>query len=182
MGLQSENILRKIGREFLITFFLFDLAEWRVASENHVKRPKMQLLASKVMVSVFWDAHSIIYIDYFENRKSINSYYYIELLARLKDNIAKNWWHMKKKKIVFHRINAPYHKSMKTMAKLNKLGFNLLPHQPYSPDLAPSNYWLFADLKKMLQGKRFGSNEEVLVATEAYFEAKDKSFYTVLKS
>ncbi len=41
----------------------------------------------------------------------------------------------------------------------------------------PSDYWLIADLKKMLQGQRFGSNEEIRVATEAYFEAKDKSFY-----
>jgi len=129
------------------------------------------------MASVFWDAHGIIYIDYLKKGKSINSDYYIELLVRLKDEIAKKRPHMKKKKIIFHQDNAPCHKSMKTMAKLNELGFNLLPHPPYSPDLAPSDYWLFADLKKMLQGKRFGSNEEVIAATEAYFEDKDKSFY-----
>ena len=29
----------------------------------------------------------------------------------------------------------------------------------------------------MLQGKRFGSNEEVIVESEAYFESKDESFY-----
>ena len=29
----------------------------------------------------------------------------------------------------------------------------------------------------MLQGKRFGSNEEVIAETEAYFESKDESFY-----
>ena len=58
-----------------------------------------------------------------------------------------------------------------------KLGYELLPHTPYSPDLAPSDYWLFADLKKILQGKIFGSNEEVIAKTEAYFEARDKSFY-----
>ena len=29
----------------------------------------------------------------------------------------------------------------------------------------------------MLQGKRFGSNEEVIAKTEAYFEAKNKSFH-----
>ena len=66
---------------------------------------------------------------------------------------------------------------MKTIAKLSELGYELLPHPPYSPDIAPSDYWLFADLKKMLQGKRFGWNEEVIAETEAYFEAKDKSFY-----
>ena len=59
----------------------------------------------------------------------------------------------------------------------HELNFELLPHPPYSPDLAPSDYWLFADLKKMLAGKKFRTNEEVIAETEAYFEAKDKSFY-----
>ena len=60
------------------------------------------------------------------------------------------------------------------MAKLHELHFELLRHPPYSPDLAPRNYWLLADLKRMLQEKTFGSNEEVISETEAYFEAKDK--------
>ena len=63
------------------------------------------------------------------------------------------------------------------MAKLYELHFELLLHPPYSLDLDPSDYWLFTDLKRMLQGKRFGSNEEVISETETYFEAKDKSFY-----
>ena len=52
-----------------------------------------------------------------------------------------------------------------------------MPGPPYSSDLAPSDFYLFADLKKMLQGKRFSSDDEVIAATEVYFEAKDKSFY-----
>ena len=47
----------------------------------------------------------------------------------------------------------------------------------YSPDLAPSNYWLFARPQKNVPGKRFSSNEKVISETEAYFQAKDKSFY-----
>ncbi|KAL7724756.1 hypothetical protein ACLKA6_008633 [Drosophila palustris] len=76
-------------------------------------------------------------------RQTINSDYYMALLERLKDEIAKKRPHMAKKKVLFHQDNAPCHKSMKTMAKLNELGFELLPHPPYSPDLAPSDYWLF---------------------------------------
>ena len=37
----------------------------------------------------------------------------------------------------------------------------------YSPNMTPSDYWLFASLKRMLYGKRFGSNEEVISETEA---------------
>jgi histone-lysine N-methyltransferase SETMAR len=152
-------------------------AEWTAAGEPRPKRPKSQKSAGKVMASVFWDAQGILFIDYLEKGSRINSEYYIALLVRLKEEIAKKRPHMKKKKMIFHQDNAPCHKSSATMAKLHELAFELLPHPPYSPDLAPSDYYLFADLKKMLAGKRFGSNEEVISATEAYFEAKDKSFY-----
>lgn len=46
-----------------------------------------------------------------------------------------------------------------------------------SPDLASSGYWLFADLKKLLQGKRFGPNEKAIAEVEACLESKDKSFF-----
>ena len=95
----------------------------------------------------------------------------------LKEEIAKKWLQIKKKKVLFHQDNAPCHKSIATMAKLYELHFKLLPHPPHSPNLTSSDYWLFSDLKRMLQGKRFGSIEEVISKTEAYFEAEDKSFY-----
>ena len=50
-------------------------AEWRAAGESRPKSPKTQQSAGKVMASVFWDAHGIIYIEYLEKRKYINSNY-----------------------------------------------------------------------------------------------------------
>lgn len=47
------------------------------------------------------------------------------------------------------------------MGKIDELGFELFPHPAYSPDLAPSEHFLFSDLKRMLAGKKFLSNEEV---------------------
>ena len=63
------------------------------------------------------------------------------------------------------------------MAKLDQLRFELVAHPPYSPDLAPSDYYLFPNLKQWLQGKRFRSNEEVIAETEAYFEGLDVLYY-----
>ena len=111
------------------------------------KWPKTQQWASKVMASVFWDAHGILINDYHEKSKNINSGYYMALLDRLSAEIRKKRPHMQKKKVLFHQGNAPYHKSMKTMVKLNELSFKLLPHPPHSPDLAPSDYWLFTGLE-----------------------------------
>ena len=52
----------------------------------------------------------------------------------------------------------------------------IAPAPTLSPDLTPNDYWLFVDLKRMLQWKRLCSNE-VISETEAYFEAKNKSSY-----
>ena len=80
-----------------------------------------------------------------------------------------------KKKVLFHQNNALCHKLITTMRKLHELHFKLLLHPPYTPDWAPNDYWLFADLKRMLQGKKFGSNKEVISEIEAYLEAKNKA-------
>ena len=72
------------------------------------------------------------------------------LLDRLSAEIKKKRSHMQKKKVLFLQDNAPCHKSMKTMVKFKELSFKLLPDPPYSPDLALSDYSLFADLKKIL--------------------------------
>ena len=64
-------------------------AEWRAAGESRPKRSKTQQSAGKVMASVFWDAHGIIYIKYLDTGKYINSDYYIELLVCLKDEMHR---------------------------------------------------------------------------------------------
>ena len=127
----------------------------------------------KVLASVFWDADGSLFIDYLEEEITFNSKYYMALLVHLKVEIAKKRLQMKKKKVHFHQSNAPPHKSIAKMAKWHKLHFELLPHPPYSPDPATSDYYLFADPKRMLQEKRFGSIEEVIAETEAHFGVKD---------
>lgn len=64
------------------------------------------------------------------------------------------------------------------MAKIHELKFEMLPHPPYSPDLAPSDYHLFPNLKKHLGGQRFHRNDEVIEAVNSYFEELDESYYS----
>jgi [histone H3]-lysine36 N-dimethyltransferase SETMAR len=126
------------------------------------------------LASVLRDARGIIFIDYLEKDQSIHSEYNISLLERLNDKFKKKRPHLKKKKVLFH---APFHKSIKTTAKLHELGYELFSHPPYSPDLAPSDFFEFADLKRILAGMKFTTNEEAIAETEAYFEAISKSYY-----
>ncbi|GFU84081.1 histone-lysine N-methyltransferase SETMAR [Trichonephila clavipes] len=68
-------------------------------------------------------------------------------MDKLKVELAEKRPHLKKKKILFHQDNAPSPTSEVAMAKINELWFELVDHQPYSPDLAPSDLFLFYHLK-----------------------------------
>ena len=58
------------------------------------------------MASVFWDPHGIIFIDYLEKGKTINSDYYTAILDHLNAEIVEKRPHMAKKKVLFHQDNA----------------------------------------------------------------------------
>lgn len=82
---------------------------------------------------------------------------------------------MSKKKVLHHHDNAPAHSSSIATAKVVELRYELLPHTPYTTDLAPSDFFLFPNMKKWLYGLRFSSNSEIINATNAYFEEFEKS-------
>ena len=50
-------------------------------------------------------------------------------------------------------------------------------HPPYSPDLAPSDYYLFRSLQNSLNGKTFNDNEAVKSHLVQFFADKDRNFY-----
>ena len=60
----------------------------------------------------------------------------------------------------FHQDNAPVHNSMLVTDYLTKRGIKALPHRPYSPDLAPCDFWSFPTLR----GYRYETIEEMIEA------------------
>ena len=68
--------------------------------------------------------------------------------------------------------NAPVHKSRVAQAAIRECKFEQLNHPPYSPDLAPSDYYLFRNLKSHLRGTKFRDDDELKAAIEDWFEDK----------
>ena len=50
-------------------------------------------------------------------------------------------------------------------------------YQGCSPDLAPSDYYLFSKLKKDLQGRKFDDEEEVKTAVMEHFADKEPEYF-----
>jgi histone-lysine N-methyltransferase SETMAR len=84
---------------------------------------------------------------------------------------------LQKKSIIFHQENATAHIIVLAMGKLRDLHYELLEHPPYSPDLDPSDFYLFPKLKLFLAGQRFSSNQEAIAAVEGYFADLTRNHY-----
>ena len=59
----------------------------------------------------------------------------------------------------------------------NDFGWELMSHPAYSPDLAPSDYHLFLELKTFLREKNFKNPEELRKGVAEYFSFKNEEFY-----
>jgi transposase len=79
------------------------------------------------------DSQGIIMIDDLEQGRTVNGTYYADEFRRLRQEIPRD--------------SAPAHTSQVAMAAATDSGFEILPDPPHSPDLAPSDFYLFPKLK-----------------------------------
>ena len=131
--------------------------EWRHSGSSRPKKFQVQKFTGKVLSSIFWDQDCILLIDYLPKGQTINAEYYSSLLVQLKDILKEKRRGKVTKGVLFLHDNAPAHQALATQKKLAYVSFQCLDHLPYSPDLAPSDYHLFPELKKQLKGRHFSS-------------------------
>lgn len=67
------------------------------------------------------------------------------------------------------------------MVRLNAPCFEFIPHPPYFSDCAPSDHFLFSNLKKCFVEKKFGSNDGIIVQSKDLFEDLDKHYLEGIK-
>ena len=76
-----------------------------------------------------------------------------KLVRRVRTDIADDW--------LLQDDNAPAHTALSIREFLAKKSIPVLPHPPYSPDLAPCDFYLFPNLKSKLKGHHFGTMENI---------------------
>ncbi len=148
---------------------------WKTTDEPAPKKFKMGRSAKKVLCTAFWDAKGLIHVEYTSG--AVGAATYVDTVLRLWRAIKKKRPGLLTKKVLFLHDNAPGHSAKITKAILTNLKWDVFGHPPYSPDLAPSDYHLFPNLKQALGGKRFESDEQVEMWVNEYFRKLDPSFY-----
>jgi len=79
--------------------------------------------------------------------------------------------------VLLQHDNARPHTARSTVATIQDLSFECLPHPRYSPDLAPSDFHVFEPLKEAMGGKSFMSDKEVQQAVHEWLHSQPKAFF-----
>jgi histone-lysine N-methyltransferase SETMAR len=105
--------------------------------------------------------------------QTINAERYCEHLDRCNQALPRRL----RRNAILLQDNARPHIACLTKAKLEELGWELLEHPPYSPDLSPSDCHLFRSLEHFLKKKKFRNITHLRRELTNWFESKDREFY-----
>jgi len=148
--------------------------EWHHFDSPTEKKPKAMPSAKKVMGTVFWDAERCILIEFLEPGKTINAAHYVQTLLKLHCALCNK---CPGRKVILQHDNAQPHTARLTLGKIENMGWEVLPHPPYSPDLAPSDYDLFGFVKNQMRGQHYKTNEALQTAVRQCLWATGTEFY-----
>ncbi len=127
------------------------------------RKARPQRSEKKAIFTVFFDSSGIVYSEFSPPGATVSSESYCEVLNTLKDRIRckrRHLWQVGGDgwcNFWLHHDNAPSHTAVSTLALIGSSNILILSHPPYSPDLAPCDYFLFPTLINLLRGHRFHS-------------------------
>ena len=112
----------------------------------------------------------------------VNSEYYKGLLEYLRNDVRRKRPEKWTNGFILHHDNVRCHTSLLVWQFLSNKTFTACPHPPYSPDLAPCDFWLLPKVKMAMKGKRFESIQDIELATRAQQKTRKGTSRTASKS
>ena len=137
-------------------------SQWKHAGFPRPMKTRQSKSTHKHLMIPFFYSIGMIYKHWFPTGQTVNKEYYVEVLRVFRKRFRwKRPALFKTGQWQFHQDNAPVHNSILVTDYLTKMGIKTVPHPPYSPDLAPCDFWLFPKLKEKLRGCRHETIEEM---------------------
>ena len=127
----------------------------------------------------WWDQRDVVYHELLKPGETVDGPRYKQQLINLNDVLMEKRpeWARRPGKVILLHDNAPCHKAKPVQGKLKSLRWQVLPHPPYSPDLAPSDYHLFSSMEHAFNEQHFKTSEEVENWVSEWFASKDEQFF-----
>jgi hypothetical protein len=138
---------------------------WLEDGEEVPQRARKTIGSQKVMVTIFWSPRGFSVVEALPKNEKFNSKYMtdtiIPALVTANKQAPESY---SEHQSYIHFDNATPHKSVVTQSVLVQNKFKVVKHPPFSPDLAPSDFYLFGTVKGKLIGETFNSADELIIA------------------
>uniref|UniRef100_A0A0A9XWE4 Mariner Mos1 transposase n=1 Tax=Lygus hesperus TaxID=30085 RepID=A0A0A9XWE4_LYGHE len=166
---ESESIFDRIvtGGETWIDFPLPD---------NSAKKSKLEHTKGKIMVTVFWDSKGVLLVDFLPRGEIITGEKYRVLLKNLRTVLRRKRRGTRREKIFIHDSVGP-HSEPGTKSLVRTFDWDDFCIQPCSPDLNPSDFYIFPALEAHLQDQQFSKDEAIRKEANRWLQEKDSQWY-----
>jgi histone-lysine N-methyltransferase SETMAR len=139
---------------------------WSEVGAAPPKKARRSRSVGRTMFAIFFSINGIVASVPLEERATVTSAWYVEkCLPKVFEAMAPGEDQKKLFKTKFlHHDKALAHTAKKTQEFIGASGVNLVSLAPYSPDLAPCDFWLFPKIKAKLRGQVFADRKELISA------------------
>ncbi len=127
--------------------------QWIKKGQPGPIKAKVHASRTKQMVLAFFDSKGLIYTNIVPRGTTVNAAYIVKALATFMKKFKEKRPQMAAGDWFFHWDNAPVHTAAMVKDWLAARGIQLLEHPPYSPDLAPADFFFFPKMKEELAGR-----------------------------
>lgn len=140
---------------------------------------KPNIHGAKLMLCIWWDQLGVVYYELLKSNETITGALYRTQLMRLSRALKEKrpQYEQRHDKVILQHDNARPHVAAPVKTYLQTLKWEVLPHPPYSPDIAPSDYHLFRSMTHGLADQRFHSYEEAQKWVDDWIAAKPAEFF-----
>jgi histone-lysine N-methyltransferase SETMAR len=129
------------------SWFFFNPAPrrmWTLSRDDVATKPRHSIQSRKFMFTIIWNLTGFYVIDRLPDDTKMNSAYFItNILTPLEQAIFPQGRAPHQKRLVIHLDNFSVHTSRVSTEWLEEHDRRRMPQPPYSPDLAPSDFYLF---------------------------------------
>lgn len=150
-------------------------AYWLPPGEEPPVQPRPETHGPKVMLCCWWDMQGMLYWELLAQGQTVTAEVYTRQLRQLAAAIQEK--RPGRTEVDMQHDNARPHIASATHQQLMDLGWNTIPHPPYSPDLAPSDFHLFHSLKEHLHGHNFRDFDHIKDELARFFESQSADFW-----
>lgn len=146
------------------SWFIYEYTQntqWVLSKEELLTKVVKTNMQKKKMVTIFFNGKGLVTINFKPKDTKYNSDYFINIIDNVYNEVYPKGFKKHAPKKFIHFDNARVHTSQKVVDYIDNSGFNRMPHPPYSPDLAPSDFGLFGTIKKKMEGKPHNTEQEL---------------------